>query len=420
MKNKLLPLLFALGSFSVYSQTGIGTFNPNPSARLDVFSKDKGLLIPRVTLAGSTDATTIGSGNVESLMVFNTAAIADIKPGYYFWYNNKWNRLLISDEVSTAAGNVTYNNTTKEFSYVDVNGDTKVINISEIIKANETLTSLTDVVTSETDGDGQLFDKHTLTYKDETGKANPIDLSVLVKGTETLTSLSYDGSTQALVYKDEKGFDSEFKLVDLVGDVETLTTLEVNSDNGTLDYTDEDKKPHQLDLTDLVKEPWYENTNNKGATKNTDNIYTQGWVGIGFTTPSAAVNEKLRVNGAITSVNSYYADYVFEDYYNGYSEIKSDYKFRKLAEVDAYIKENKHLPGITPISELVKTNRGYSFNMSELSIQLLEKTEELYLHVIEQDKELEIKNNEIQQLKAESQGMNARLEKLEKLMSDKQ
>ncbi|WP_142479101.1 cell division protein ZapB [Flavobacterium nitrogenifigens] len=294
------------------------------------------------------------------------------------------------------------------------------------VAIKETVTALTDVVTQEQDQYGQLVDKHTLTYKDETGTDNPIDMSVLVKGTETLTSLTYDGATQSLVYQDENGVDSEFKLVDLVGDAQTLTKLEVNSDAGTLDYTDEDNKVNALNLADVVKEPWFSTDTNKGATSNTENVYTQGWVGIGFTTPSSAPSEKLRVNGAITTVNSYYADYVFEDYFKGFSEIKGDYKFKPLAEVDAFIKKNKHLPGITPINELVKTKEGYSFNVSELSIQLLEKTEELYLHIIEQDKELEVKNSEIQQLKAaaeqlkaESEAMNERLEKLEKLISTK-
>jgi len=162
----------------------------------------------------------------------------------------------------------------------------------------------------------------------------------------------------------------------------------------------------------ITNEPWFEVTSKKGAKLNTDNIYTQGWVGIGFDAPSAAPGEKLRVNGTITTVSSYYADYVFEDYFKGFSDIKADYKFKSLSDIDAFIKANKHLPGITPINELEKTKEGYSFNVSELSIQLLEKTEELYLHVIEQQKELETKNNEIQKL-------NERLEKLEKLVLDK-
>ena len=160
-------------------------------------------------------------------------------------------------------------------------------------------------------------------------------------------------------------------------------------------------------------EPWFSVATNKGATLNTENIYTQGWVGIGVTAPTAGKpNEKLSINGSITTMNSTYADYVFEDYFQGFSDIKADYKFKNLAEVDKFIKENKHLPGITPITELVKTKEGYSFNVTELSVQLLEKTEELYLHVIEQAKELEEKDAEIK-------AMNVRLEKLEKLLGNR-
>jgi hypothetical protein len=57
--------------------------------------------------------------------------------------------------------------------------------------------------------------------------------------------------------------------------------------------------------------------------------------------------------------------------------------------------------------------------MSELSIQLLEKTEEIYLHIIEQSKEIEAKDKEIKELKEASRLMNLRLEKLEKLITEK-
>ncbi|OXB01963.1 hypothetical protein B0A72_18155, partial [Flavobacterium pectinovorum] len=142
MKNRLLPLLFVLGGFSAYSQVGIGKLDPSPSAQLEVFATDKGMLIPRVKLTSSTDATTIGKGNVESLLVFNTNAISDIKPGYYYWFDNKWNRILISGESSGAAGSVTYNPTTNVFSYTDAAGNTQLVDISKMIKANETLTTL--------------------------------------------------------------------------------------------------------------------------------------------------------------------------------------------------------------------------------------------------------------------------------------
>lgn len=99
MKNKLLPLFIALGCYSAHSQVGVGVLKPNKSAELEVFSNDRGLLIPQVALKSSTDTATITNGNVNSLLVFNTATVVgDIKPGYYYWYDGRWNRIAISGE----------------------------------------------------------------------------------------------------------------------------------------------------------------------------------------------------------------------------------------------------------------------------------------------------------------------------------
>ncbi|OUL60225.1 hypothetical protein [Flavobacterium sp. AJR] len=106
MKNRLLPLLFVLGCYSAYSQVGIGTLTPSTSSQLEVFASDRGILIPRVTLTSSTDITTIKDGNKESLLVFNTATVSDIKPGYYYWYEGKWNRITISSEATGGSGGV--------------------------------------------------------------------------------------------------------------------------------------------------------------------------------------------------------------------------------------------------------------------------------------------------------------------------
>jgi len=51
-----------------------------------------------------------------------------------------------------------------------------------------------------------------------------------------------------------------------------------------------------------------------------------------------------------------------------------------------------------------------------LSIQLLEKTEELFLHVIDQQKELNAKDSEIKDLKKDVNDLTKRLEALEALL----
>ncbi|MBF4466462.1 hypothetical protein IRZ99_14455, partial [Flavobacterium sp. LC2016-12] len=164
MKNKLLSVFIFLGSYAAYSQVGIGTPMPNSSAQLEVVASDRGVLIPRISLTGSTDAVTISSGNISSLLVFNTASISDVTPGYYYWYNNKWNRIVISTEVSSNPGTVIYNPTTNVFSYIDNTGVTQVIDIGTIVKSNETLTTLI----GSPDG--------SYTYTNEAGTAVTIDV----------------------------------------------------------------------------------------------------------------------------------------------------------------------------------------------------------------------------------------------------
>jgi len=66
-------------------------FTPDASAGLEIRFTDKGLLIPRVALTSSTDASTISSP-ATSLLVYNTATAGDVTPGYYYWDGSQWVR----------------------------------------------------------------------------------------------------------------------------------------------------------------------------------------------------------------------------------------------------------------------------------------------------------------------------------------
>ena len=70
-------------------QMAIGTTNaqPHASAGLELTQINKGLLIPRVTLSGPTDATTISSDNPTALLVYNTNAAMAGGGGTGFYYN---------------------------------------------------------------------------------------------------------------------------------------------------------------------------------------------------------------------------------------------------------------------------------------------------------------------------------------------
>lgn len=71
---------------------GIGTKIPNSSAALDVSASDKGLLIPNISLTSTGSSSPI-SNPYRSLLVYNTATVNDVNPGYYYWNTTYWARL---------------------------------------------------------------------------------------------------------------------------------------------------------------------------------------------------------------------------------------------------------------------------------------------------------------------------------------
>lgn len=85
--------------------------------------------------------------------------------------------------------------------------------------------------------------------------------------------------------------------------------------------------------------------------------------------------EKVKVDMAPGT----WADYVFQD----------DYRLRTLSEVNAFIQENQHLPGM-PSAEEVEAE---GVDLGQMDARLLEKIEELTLYMIQ----LEKKNQELEQ-----------------------
>ena len=88
-----------MGTLSVAQNVGINATGalPHASAMLDVVAANKGVLLPRVSLTSLTVAAPIPSP-APSLLVYNTATVGtspnNVTPGYYYWENTKWNRLV--------------------------------------------------------------------------------------------------------------------------------------------------------------------------------------------------------------------------------------------------------------------------------------------------------------------------------------
>jgi hypothetical protein len=138
--------------------------------------------------------------------------------------------------------------------------------------------------------------------------------------------------------------------------------------------------------TDAVLNFYYNGTGNIMSVKGDGNV------GIGTTTP---VN-KLEVCGTIRSkeiiVETGWCDYVFDE----------KYSLRTLEDVEAFLSKNKHLPNITPASE-IETN---GLKVGDMSAKMMEKIEELTLYLIDLNKRVKALEKDNQNLLTRIQNQN--------------
>jgi hypothetical protein len=112
------------------------------------------------------------------------------------------------------------------------------------------------------------------------------------------------------------------------------------------------------------------------------------------------VNGSGRMNQLV--INTTGADFVFD----------SAYSMSPLSELEAFIKKNHHLPGLSPASEMQKDG----MDVGDGQTKLLQKIEELTLYLIEQDKQSLALKEKIRQLEERNrtlENLQQRIEQLE-------
>ncbi|WP_310990975.1 tail fiber protein [Aequorivita marina] len=119
-----------------------------------------------------------------------------------------------------------------------------------------------------------------------------------------------------------------------------------------------------------------------------------GKIGIGTSNPDEllTVKGKIHTQEVLVDLNGAVApDYVFEKHFTGTSEAMPDYDLISLEELEAFLKENNHLPKLPSAQQMQEEG----LSLKQMNLILLEKIEELTLYTIQQQKEIEILKEKI-------------------------
>ena len=124
---------------------------------------------------------------------------------------------------------------------------------------------------------------------------------------------------------------------------------------------------------------WKPYNSGSGFMNNVLFLKDNGNVGIGTNNPQAklAVNSQILARSIrVNTSSTYWPDYVFSE----------NYELMSLKELDAYVKANKHLPGVPSASEVEEQG---DVDLGEMNAILLEKVEELTRYVIDLQKQID-------------------------------
>ncbi len=125
-----------------------------------------------------------------------------------------------------------------------------------------------------------------------------------------------------------------------------------------------------------------------------------GFIGINTTSPDAMLTVKGTIHTQEVNVDldgAVAPDYVFETYFKGHSTLNPAYQFLSLEEIEHFVNVNHHLPKVPSADEIASEG----LSLKQLNLLLLEKIEELTLHTIEQQKQLEALTKRLEALENE-------------------
>lgn len=423
MKNNFRLLVVALGIIAVTpaiaqkDNVGIGTTKPDQSAVLDVSSSTKGLLMPRMSLQQRSSIQNPAQG----LVVFQT----DFISGFYFYDGDGWKPLTSTAANSVAdannwglTGNTGINPATNFIGNLDAQPINFRINNAKSgsispSSPNTSLGYLSQL--SNTSGTNNTSFGFNTLYTNTTGSHNTaVGYSVLQNsngnynmglGSNALlnnTSGSFNMAlgAHALILNNTGAQNSAIGTNALQSNTTGSNNIGIGYNAG---YNNQTGDANIF----IGANAGFNETGNAKLYISNSNTSTPLVYG-DFSTKYLAVGEVATVDRAAATSGGYrllvkggmitekikvatagtadWADYVFDD----------DYKVMSLEAVEAFVKQNKHLPNVPSTQEVIANGN----DLGKTDAKLLEKIEELTLYMIEM-------NKEIKALKAE----NAKLRK---------
>lgn len=375
--KKILILVLLLSPFLKCISQNIGInatgATPLPSAMLDVSATDKGMLVPRMTTAQRTAISSPAKGllvfdnNVSSFWFFNGTVWTELSAGSStnFWSPNG------TDISNTNSGKVGIGTTTpiSKLSVQTPSGNYGLTHTDGTVTVGSYVSS----------GFGWLGTKsnHPLTFFTNDGGPTVTLATNGNFGVGTTTpdyKLSISSTTIAS--------NTNTNLLRLRGQNPLMVFSNGVTDFGYIkawSYQPYAPFTNGLVIGSAPGYPIFFSTNNYSLSMI---VADNGNVGIGTANPTY----KLSVNGNIRSkevvVETGWADYVFN----------KKYQLKPLQEVEKFIEDNKHLPGIPSADEIEKNG----LQLGDTQKKMMEKIEELTLYVIDlnkQIKELQNKTN---------------------------
>ncbi|MCB9226920.1 MAG: hypothetical protein H6578_07140 [Chitinophagales bacterium] len=160
--KRLITLLFLINFTLIFAQNvGIGTNTPDASAKLDISSTDKGLLIPRVSISNVNTFGLSGGTTTPGMIVYNTnpSTIGGYGAGFYYW-GTTWNKVATGNPVQAVLndGKIWIGNASNVPTEQTMSGDVTISNAGVTTIQDNSVDGTDITITAEANGSLMYFD----------------------------------------------------------------------------------------------------------------------------------------------------------------------------------------------------------------------------------------------------------------------